>query len=154
MASSNFTENLGLCEWTGSDRPKRADFVADNGIIDRVLGGHVADSAIHMTAQEKDKALEGWKSFSYAGDGNATRTIVLDFSPKFAVVFKRGAAPVEFDNGVLSVNTALGAYGAGGSTGISITGGGVSVTQQTAAENGRRVCLNENGCQYYGIALK
>ena len=41
MASSQFTTNLGLCNWLESDRPKRADFVSDNGIIDSVLGGHL-----------------------------------------------------------------------------------------------------------------
>ena len=34
MASSSFTTHLGLCNWDASDRPKRADFVSDNNILD------------------------------------------------------------------------------------------------------------------------
>ena len=50
MASSNYTPNLHLSAWNASDRPKRADFVSDNTIIDTQLGGHIANSGIHVSA--------------------------------------------------------------------------------------------------------
>ena len=58
MASSSFTTHLGLCDWAASDRPKRADFVSDNTIIDTQLGGHIANGNIHLSADEKAKLDE------------------------------------------------------------------------------------------------
>ena len=37
MASSYKTTHLGLNSWTGSDKPKRIDFVTDNEILDEAL---------------------------------------------------------------------------------------------------------------------
>ena len=37
MATSNYTPNLHLNAWEETDRPKRADFVSDNQIIDTQL---------------------------------------------------------------------------------------------------------------------
>ena len=53
MSSTNKTANLGLNSWIESDRPKRTDFVSDNTIIDNVLGNHVKDNGVHLTAEEK-----------------------------------------------------------------------------------------------------
>lgn len=154
MASSNYTTNLGLCSWAESDRPKRADFVADNGIIDSVLGGHVADTDIHLTAAEKEQALAPYASFMYAGDGQATRTVYLGFRPKFVIVYRRDTAPVGNSSGVAVVNTGFCGYGIGGTAGVSVASTGVTVTQHASASDGKRVCLNESGAQYTVIAFK
>ena len=154
MASSQFTANLGLCSWLESDRPKRADFVSDNGIIDRVLGGHVSDTDVHMSTEEKDKALTPFTGAVYAGTGAASRSIDIGYRPGFAVVYKKNAPPVEYSDGVMIVNCALCAYGHGASSGASVTLNGVTVVQQSAAQDGVRVCLNEEDCQYAVIAFK
>ena len=154
MASSNHTTNLGLCSWAATDRPKRADFVSDNSIIDSALGGHIADTTIHMTTAEKTKALVPFESFIYSGNGEASRTIGTTFRPAFAVVFKRGEAPMEYTGGVNVVNSAYAYYGHGGTAGLSISSTGVVVTQESAASDGRRISLNEQDCQYTLVAFK
>lgn len=154
MASSRFTANLGLCNWTENDRPKRADFVSDNGIIDSALGGHIADSSVHMSSAEKAKALSPFESFIYSGTGESTRTIVTGFRPSFAVVFKKEAPPMQYSGGVNIVNSGYASYGDGATAGVSINSTGVVVRQDAAAADGVRISLNETGCQYALIAFK
>lgn len=154
MSSSRFTANLGLCDWTENDRPKRADFVSDNSIIDSALGGHIADSAVHMSAEEKAKALGPFETLIYGGTGESTRTIVTGFRPSFAAVFKKEAPPMQYSGGVNVVNSGCASFVDGGTAGVSISRTGVVVTQDAAAVNGVRVSLNETGCQYAVIAFK
>ena len=154
MASSNFTPKLGLSNWAAGDRPKRADFVSDNGIIDKVLGTHIADTAMHMSAEEKDKALLPVESFIYGGTGDAVRTILTGFRPSFAIVFKRGEPQIRLAGGVTIVNSGYASYSQGGTAGVGITSNGVQVQQEAAASDGQRISLNEEGCQYTLIAFK
>lgn len=154
MASSSYTANLGLCNWTENDRPKRADFISDNGIIDSVLGGHVLDQSVHMSAAEKSKALTPFESFLYAGTGESSRSVAMTFQPSFAIVFKRNEAPVAYTGGVTVVNSGVAYYGHGGTAGVSIGTNSVVVQQEATAVNGRRVSLNEEDCQYTLIVFK
>lgn len=154
MASSRFTTNLGLCNWAESDRPKRADFISDNGIIDSVLGGHVIDTAVHMSTAEKAKALTPFERFIYSGNGDSSRTIATGFRPSFALVYKRNAPPAVYTDSVNIVNSGCAVYGSGGTSGVSISGTGVTVQQEAAAADGKRISLNEEGCQYTVIAFK
>ncbi|MBQ9680457.1 MAG: hypothetical protein IJV48_07245 [Ruminococcus sp.] len=154
MATSQYTPNLHLNAWTDSDRPKRADFVSDNTIIDTQLGGHIADSAIHLNAEERAKLTEPFTFALYAGSGETTRTISLGFRPKFAIVFKRNVPPVVYSGGVNIVNAGYACYGHGSSTGLSVTGTGVTVSEAAAATDGVRVSLNESGSQYTIVAFK
>ena len=154
MASSSFTTNLGLCNWSDSDRPKRADFISDNGIIDNVLGGHVLNTALHMNAAEKSKALEPFACFIYAGTGESSRTITTSFRPSFALVFKKNEPLAMYSDGVNIVNSGITTDGDGNTSGVAITTNGVIVQQQSAASNGKRFSLNEEGCQYAIIAFK
>lgn len=153
MASSNYTPNLHLSAWDASDRPKRADFVSDNTIIDTQLGGHIANGNIHLNADEKAKLDEPYVVMMYAGNGEAQRTITLDFHPKFVFIYKRGVPFVSYSNSVNVVNAASASYGQGGSVGVSVTSTGVSVSESSAS-NGVRVSLNENLAQYTLIAFK
>lgn len=154
MASSNYTANLGLNNWSASDRPKRADFVSDNQIIDSVLGSHVADTVMHLTAAQKEQALSPFEKFVYAGTDTSQRTINVGFTPKFAVVFKRNTAPIANENGNTVVNFGFAAYGSSGTSGVSISTNGIVITQESTASSGQRVSLNESGCQYVAIAFK
>lgn len=153
MATSNYTPNLHLSAWEASDRPKRADFVSDNTIIDTQLGGHIANGNIHLSADEKAKLDEPYICMMYAGNGETQRTIPLDFHPKFVFIYKRGVPFVTYSNGVNVVNAATGSYGQGSSVGISVTSTGVLVGE-SAASDGIRVSLNENLSQYTLIAFK
>lgn len=153
MATSNYTPNLHLSAWNASDRPKRADFVSDNTIIDTQLGGHIANSGIHLSADEKAKLNEPYISVMYAGTGESQRTIALDFRPRFVFVYKRAVPFVTYSNGVNVVNAAVGSYSHGATAGVSLTSNGVSVSQGEAT-NGIKVNLNENNAQYTIIAFK
>lgn len=154
MATSQYTANLHLSAWTDSDRPKRADFVSDNNIIDTQLGGHLLNSGIHVTADEKAKLSEPFTVSLYAGSGESTRAISVGFQPRMAIVFKRNTPPVEYSGSVNVVNAAVAVYGHGGSSGLSVTGTGVSVSEESTAVNGVRINLNETGSQYTVIAFK
>lgn len=153
MASTNHTPRLGLCQWASSDKPKRADFVSDNSIIDTALGGHIADTAIHLSAAEKEKLNESFVVRSYAGTGEPSRVITVDFQPKFALVYKKNAPPVSYSSGNIIVNSAYAAYGFGGSQGLTVSSAGITVAQ-TSASGGVAVNLNENEEQYVAVIFK
>ena len=154
MASSNFTSNLHLSAWTGSDRPKRADFVSDNNIIDTQLGGHIADSAIHVTSDEKARISQPYEVKIYSGSGESERTISLGFTPKFVIVFRRGVPPAAYSSGANVVYSGYACYGHGSTTGLVINSSGVVVTETSVNADGVRVSLNESGSQYTLIAFK
>lgn len=154
MAASNYTTNLRLCAWRATDRPKRADFVADNTILDTAVGGHINNQNLHFTVDEKAKLSEPFVCAVYAGSGEAQRTISLEFEPKFAIVFKRGVPPVVYESGVNVVNSGYACYGNGSSAGISVSSSGVTVTEESTATNGVRLSLNESGSQYTIVVFK
>ncbi len=154
MASSNYTANLHLSAWSESDRPKRADFVSDNSIIDRELGGHIANTAAHLTAAEKEKLGEPFVVQLYAGSGEASRAITLGFKPKLVIVYKRGVAPVLLSNGKTVVNSAIAAYGHGSTSGAIVTSTGVTVSEVAENADGIGVSLNASGSQYTLIAFR
>ena len=154
MASSAYTPNLGLCDWSATDRPKRADFVSDNNIIDTALGGHLTDTGLHLTAEQKEKALEPCKTYIYAGSGTATRDLTTSFRPSFAIVFKRDAPMNEYVNGVNMINSAYASYGHSGTSGMTVNSNGVTVVQDSEASNGKKICLNETGSNYVLIVFR
>ena len=154
MASSSFTTNLGLCDWAASDRPKRADFVSDNHIIDNALGGHIANTSAHLTAQEKTKALEPYVTMIYAGSGTDNRAVTTEFAPKLVMVYKKNAALTAIENGAAVINSGVAAYGHGGSGGVSVSSTGFVVRQQSTASGGARYSLNEIDCQYVAVAFR
>ena len=153
MASSSFTANLGLCQWAAEDKPKRADFVSDNAIIDSAIGTHTANTAIHLSAGERAKLEEGFVVASYSGTGEASYTHIVGFQPKLVIVFKKNAPPVSYSAGNTIVNAAVAAYGAGGSQGVVINSTGF-VVSQSAAVNGVAVNLNELDEPYTAVAFK
>ena len=154
MAASNYTPNLHLSAWEETDRPKRADFVSDNNIIDTQLGGHIGNSDIHMNSAEKEKLSEPFECAIYAGSGETERTISVGFVPKFAIVYKRGTPPVTYANGVIFVNSGYAFYGNGSSLGLTINSSGVVVQQSASAVDGVRANLNESDGQYTLVAFK
>lgn len=89
MSSRYKTANLKLNSWIGSDKPKRADFNADNEIIDREFSAHINDTTLHITQQERDNWSTFVKTEVYFGDGKSERTITLDcdFDVSCVIVF-------------------------------------------------------------------
>lgn len=67
--ASNYTENFGLCQWEATDQVLRTEFNEDNTKIDMALA-----------------AIPTLVAGTYVGNGSASQTISLGFTPK-AVFF-------------------------------------------------------------------
>jgi len=61
MPSTNKTEFLGLNHWSGSDKPKREDFVGDNLIIDSALGNTQNNIESILNALSNNWPLSTWE---------------------------------------------------------------------------------------------
>lgn len=154
MASSEKTANLGLNLWEPEDKPIRADFVADNQLIDQVVGTHTKNSNIHITASEKTKLNEPYQVKMFAGTGSASFTYTFDFSPKFVVVYKKNAPMFVYSGGASVINGALAASVYGATQGAQLNANKLTLTQQSASVNGVRCNLNEEDGQYVIVAYR
>lgn len=155
MASTEYTPNLGLCKWNGSDKPKRADFVSDNSIIDSTVGSHLANTTMHVTSAERAKFTNPYSIISYVGDGESTKEISIENAPKLAIVVQKFYPPVTVDNnGNTLVRSGIAYYGSGGTSGITISSSKVTVSQDAQAEDGIINCLNEEYGQYMLILFR
>lgn len=155
MAATSYTPNLGLCAWKATDRPKRADFVNDNNIIDETLGAHIANSALHVSAEEKSRYAEPYKVVTYVGDGAQSKTISLDNSYSFAIVFQKYYPAVEIDSSsnVISHFAIVGrTFGSGAN--LTLKTSSLVVTQDAQATDKVKNNFNENEGQYVVILFK
>lgn len=146
MPSTNKTTNLNLNQWSQSDRPMRNDFNNDNSIVDSVLGGHVNDGDIHVTAQEKQYLKDPMAELMYSGDGTAQRTLTASEEFRFVVVFAKNK-PFGFGGKVYS---AVGYLNIGCSAGLAISASGSGFTVSQNDE----VSLNESGVEYRVVLFK
>lgn len=146
MPSTNKTANLSLNQWAESDRPMRNDFNSDNAKLDSVVGGHVNNSDIHVTAEEKEFLKDSHMVYAYAGSGESSRTITFTESFRFVCIFASGK-PLS-DSG--RMYSAMGYVAIGGSMGLSISASGTSFT----VSQNDTVSLNESGVQYKVIMFK
>ena len=90
MASTNMTEHLKLNQWIGSDKPKMADFNADNRKVDQAVGSHTADQTMHLTEAER----AAWNKAipivgGYTGDGTPMRAVEMGVAPRFGIQWTR-----------------------------------------------------------------
>lgn len=114
MPSSQKTTNLGLNKWQPSDIPKRADFLADNELLDAAIGQlrqqpsgggggndprleeHLADDAAHLSDANRTVLAKALPIVgSYTGNGNLYQNIATGFPPRVGFVFAAGVSPVE-----------------------------------------------------------
>ena len=157
MASSYKTSHLGLNNWTGSDKPKRVDFVNDNEILDTALGEHLEDQTVHVTADERTR----WNSFhpeigSYTGTGEVNRTITLGYHPVFVMVFPVGDVAGYYRGSTINSNDIYSGFAAreGGTKGIEIKEDGFLVRSvPTIPPDTKTFLLNEEGKSYIYLAL-
>lgn len=154
MSSRYKTEHLKLNSWVGSDKPKRADFNADNEIIDREFSAHFNDEISHITQNDRDK----WNTFIqtgvYFGDGSVERTIALDceFDVSCVIVFanNRPTTIVNFDDKrnyhyFAFMNKTASTYGAS----FASDGKSITVRQDITARLYNELAnLNEIGVSY------
>lgn len=155
MAATNHSERLGLSLWEQTDCPEWADFLQDNQKLEQLAGGHIANDALHVTAQEKQFLSQRTAIVTYTGTGSGAATVSLPFLPRKLLVSpvgKPGMLPQE-DGAwkVLSEIWLAGeetAYGTGG-----ITVEEASLTAQFSqgafsGEAGIYHALNEAGVTY------
>lgn len=156
MASSSKTSNLGLNKWSGTDKPRRTDFVEDNTIIDERLGGHLKDTGIHLNSEDREKLSAPVSAVSYSGTGTASRTISFGFNPSFVVVFKRFDSFNTYNSagGYTKINGAFFSSQEASDDCGNISGKTVVVSQSTAAVNGLFYNLNEQYGQYVAVAFR
>ncbi len=157
MSSSNRTETLGLNSWLGSDRPERADFNADNEIIDATLAEHF-ESTCHITESERNKWNTPYYFGVYFGDGNLTRTITTNcpFNPTWGLVFKGNAMPAttDFSNSrnlnhfaIVSVRSNM--------SGVELSGQNLKIRQSgSAIYSNEYSSINEYGATYCYILFR
>ena len=103
---ASYTTNYGLHQWKATDNFLRTDFNADFEKIDEALG-------------TKPELVSG----SYTGDGTASRTIPLDFTPKALYLCTETGQAYDSSNGSST------SYG-----GLVLPGGAVAVREHTVAE--------------------
>ena len=87
MASSRKSSKLKLNLWQGSDTPQREDFVYDNQQLESLVGSHIGDTALHLNTVKNSFLLRPFYMWNFAGNGAATRRIVMPFiSPRLIYV--------------------------------------------------------------------
>lgn len=156
MASTNKTDNLALNLWEGTDRPQRGDFNSDNMIIDQALGNHIDDSTLHLTETEKARVKRPVMNYSYVGSGESEATVTLSVIPTMVLVFCEGKPHTVYDSSLACTRAYCGmaVYGAGATSGITLEGGALKVTQDTAPSSGIMNCFNEADLQYKVIVIR
>lgn len=158
MASSKKSSILGLNLWAETDKPERKDFVEDNQRVDDLLGTHINTSALHLTLDEKARAQEPFRFFSYSGNGKATQTYTLPFAPRMVFVMASSKADGIVENGLQGIFRAM-RVGSHNTPGLTISNLTLGFSQQTeeeaqAAGNGYRIRLNEKGVVYCAVAFR
>ena len=155
MASSGKSKFLGLSLWEETDRPERLDFRQDNEKLEEILSGHLYDSFIHLTQDQKRFVNDPFAIGMYTGNGEPIRTFSYPFPPKLLLIFaKRPKPPLAFKNGMALIYAAVGNPSYDGTAGLRMRQKEYDVFQQTEeeAENGFRCCLNELG-MYYNVMI-
>ena len=156
MASTNKTENLGLNLWDGTDRPQRVDFNSDNMLIDEALGSHIDNTSLHLTETEKARVKRPVQNLSYMGSGESTATVTLPLVPSMVLVFCEGKPHSVYDStkSCTKVYCGMAVYGAGATSGVTLEGGTLKVSQDSQAASGAMNCFNESGLQYKVIIIR
>ena len=153
MASKNKTPNLGLNYWEELDCPKRSDFVSDNLIIDSLVGNHIKDGSLHLTADEKDRVQTPYDINTIYGTGETETFVKFNYTPKFALVFMKNAPFTKTTGSYETVNSGV-ATSIGTTGGVFLNQYGVTLKQSSEAENGSYYNLNNKDKEYILITFK
>ena len=93
--ATNHTTNYQLNQWEPTDQVLRTDFNADNAKLDAALAGLDAAKADREDLTALEGSLEAVSADlttitfgSYTGDGEASRTISLGFTPKAVLLME------------------------------------------------------------------
>ena len=160
--ASNHTTNYQLCQWEATDKVLRTDFNEDNQKIDAAmkanadaLAGKADSSALAEIAASIPKVAVG----TYSGDGAASRTISLPFTPKAVFLCDQAGHTAEdisylrnkYFYGGLALTGAP--VVAGSFTLLTITENGFTVGQLTDSDNYQFYNGNASGVVYHYLAI-
>lgn len=155
MPSTYKTQHLGLNSYIGTDKPKRTDFNGDNERIDAAIYEHTANGGIHVTAAEKQLWNAPFVPGSYTGDGTASRTVALGFTPRVVLAAAAGCSPIGANTNAEVLIRSGFATALGGTKGIEITQNGFIVKNAAyMPPDGETPKLNVNGTVYVYLAVK
>lgn len=154
MPSTNKTPTLRLNQWLETDKPTRADFVADNSLIDSSLGGHIINGMIHLTDEEKRRVGTPFEFRVVQGTDTDERVISLGFQAKIVIYIALDCPPVEFTNGKSVINFCIAARGYGGSGGGVIADTELIVNQASPNSESYVYNLNNSDYQYLIISFR
>ena len=161
--ASNHTTNYQLCQWEATDKVLRTDFNEDNQKIDAALksnadtlAGKADSSALAEIAASIPKVAVG----TYSGDGAASRTIPLPFTPKAVLLCDqtgRMACNVsklldQYHYGGLAV-TGGPLITSGGDTLLAVVENGFTVGYRYDGEGNRHCNSNSSGSTYHYLAI-
>ena len=154
MAASKKTTVLGLSLWNGTDKPRRADFVADNEALEELVGGHLQDDSVQLTAARAEKVDTPWDVRTYAGNGLTERTLLFSYEPTMVLVFPVGRGMYEHSGGCTKQYGGMAVPGSG-SLGVSVNSIQVTIRQDAAPPaSGCMASMNETGVNYRMIAFR
>ncbi len=117
---------------------------------------HIEDTVLHLNDGEREQWNNPCVIGSYTGNGSSSRTISLDFTPKFvfAYVVGGGACAIDFDEKILKMYFGYAASG-NDSSSIECTAKGFRVHNGTSYKSGNTYpLLNETGYSYVFYAVK
>lgn len=157
MPSSNKTPYLGLNKFVGTDKPKMADFNADNQILDDRFQAHEENKTLHLSPENLQALAKGdFVLGSYVGNGAYERTVSLGFKPAFGILFGVGMPLMAFDANLMT-NTIFGGFFSklGCSENIALTTDGLQVKQYLEASGDMKTYnCNQSGVTYVYMAWK
>lgn len=115
---------------------------------------HVVDSNIHLTAEEKAYCLAPFVVGTFVGDGEPEQNVVLNFRPKFVILFGSGTAGFSIEDNTIYSYFAF-SIGNKSTKGLEMLGNGFKVKMGTnVVSYGTRPLLNTLGQTYNYIAFK
>lgn len=141
MASGQ-TTNYGLNQWAAEDKVVRTEFNGDNTKLDIVLA-------------EISAALSKIVTGTYTGNGAASRTISLGFTPRAIYVCSESGTVYDGNGNYYYGGLALTGHPAQGEAGpntVEIASGGFKVNY-SISNTKARVMTNAAGYVFYYIAL-
>ena len=156
MPASSTSTVLGLSLWAQTDCPEWADFLQDNQKLEQLAGGHIANSALHLTAEEKQFLSQRTALLTYTGTGSGGASVTLPFLPRRLTVYAQGKPSLlPRSDGGWDVFSQVWLQGEGSA---SYGTGGISVAADTltaqlsegafSGETGLYHALNRSGVTY------
>ena len=155
MAATNHSATLGLSLWEATDCPQRADFLQDNQKLEQAVGGHIQNSGLHLSTQEKQYLAQRAAVLTYTGTGSGAASVTLPFLPRKLTVSAQGKPPLapRADSGwdVFREEWLAGEEASYGTGGISVDGQALTAQLAEGAfsgEVGAYHALNRAGLTY------